>query len=235
MIKSALTLALAVLCLASTRIAAADMSSTLLDAPAMKAADARLNQAWKALLDGKSPREVTLLRSMQRDWLKSYPPHIRDANELARYYDERTAYLKSITGRNDLKALIQEEAVFGRYGRQVEACWYQGEETICNGMVDSAVFLLPTAVPGEARLIINTLFFNLHTCTLNEVGKFNIATGVLKVKLETGDEPYIQDVIAGENTLRIERPTAGTGFPAYCGVRGSIFNTYPRWRVVTGR
>jgi len=201
------------------------------ESPAVKAADVRLNQAWKALIEKSSAEEARLLRSMQRDWLKSVPQNEEEPDVLAAYYDDRTAYLEALTARKNIETLRREEAVFGRYGERIRSCWFEKGNQKCGGMVDSAVFLLPTSKPGEARLIIDTVFFNGHSCSLNEVGRFDLTKGVLTVELETMDGTrYMQEVVVDQTGMKIDRPVESVGTPGYCGARGSIFDNYPRWR-----
>ncbi|MBL8382761.1 MAG: DUF1311 domain-containing protein [Burkholderiales bacterium] len=199
-------------------------------------ADRALNRAWRALLDARAgaPAEVALLRREQRDWLLRRDKTMRDA--LKDLYDERIAYVESLVQQRPAADPARREAVFGRYGERVRRCYVDGT---CAGWGDSDVFILPTGKPGQARVLVDTLFFNGHSCTLDEVG--TMEDGHLVVLLDSWDaarkafvEKSCRVRIAFDpgRSLVIENP-GGCDSSAYCGTRGSLYGRYPRWRAGT--
>lgn len=199
-------------------------------------ADRRLNLAWRALLDAMAgaSKDVALLRLEQRDWLVRRDKTSLD--DLKGLYDQRLAYLEALQGRRETRDAAFREATFGRYGQRERLCFIN---TGCEGYGDSEVFILPAGEPGKARVLVDTLFFNGHSCTLDEVGSFEGPH--LMLQLDVWD-PVRRDVVEKACRVRvaftpgksiaIENP-ADCQVASYCGARGSLFGTYPRWRAGT--
>lgn len=196
-------------------------------------ADRRLNLAWRALLDAMAgaPKDIASLRREQRDWLVRRDRTMLD--DLKGLYEQRIAYFEALQGRRVSADAAHREATFGRYGQRVRLCFVN---TGCEGYGDSEVFILPLGDPGKARVLVDTLFFNGHSCTLDEIGTFE--GDKLILALDTWD-PVRKDVVEKSCRVRIaftpgrsmaiENP-ADCNIASYCGARGSLFGKYPRWR-----
>ena len=195
-------------------------------------ADRRLNRAWRDLLATTAKEDVALLRSEQRDWLLRRDRS--DIDDLKSLYEDRIAYLDQLARRVVAFDPSRREAIFGRYGERTRICLVDGT---CPSSGDSTVFVLPTGEPGRARVLVDTLFFNGHSCTLDAVGTFE--DGRLILMLDAWNDAR-KDIVEKScrvpirfdpgKSLTIERDADCGASSSYCGARGSLPGDYPRWR-----
>lgn len=197
-------------------------------------ADRRLNQAWSTLLATKTAAapEAALLKREQRDWLLRRD--MTGIDDLKNLYEDRIAYLGLLARGSAPFEPARREAVFGRYGERVQICIIDGT---CSGWGDSTVFVLPTGDAQRARVLIDTIFFNGHSCTLDEVGTFE---GDRLILMLDSWDPVRKDVVEKScrvpirfepgKSLTIDQSSDCGASSSYCGARGSLPGTYPRWR-----
>jgi uncharacterized protein YecT (DUF1311 family) len=199
--------------------------------------DAELNRAYAAAM--KASRRPQALRQEQRAWLWGRLAGKVDADveNDARDYAERIAVLRL---RADDPSLDLHDALLGRYGRMERACFFSqrskdGME--CEGRAPSTMTVLPVDA-SRARLIVDTLFFNGHSCSFDAIGTWEGNT------LRFREEGYVDGAVKpGACKLTVTFP-GGTlvsldedgGCRMACGARGSLSKREgdPKWPVSAG-
>lgn len=196
--------------------------------------DGELNVAYAAAL--KASKRPGALRQEQRAWLWGRMRGNAESDFAAAYrlHTERIAVLRM---RAADPGIDLRDAVMGRYGQMEQVCFVSqkakdGME--CEGDAPSTVTLLPVD-KARARLIVDTLFFNGHSCSFDAVGTWN--GEVLQFSeegFENGDfRPGVCKLRVSFKAGKLLSLDPDGGCRSACGARGSLSNGTgdPKWPV----
>jgi uncharacterized protein YecT (DUF1311 family) len=198
--------------------------------------DAELNLAYAAAL--KASKRPDALRQEQRAWVWGRLSGHAGSDFAAslRFHTERIAVLR-MRMRTAEPGIDLRDAVMGRYGQMQRLCFVSqkaknGME--CEGEAPSTMTLLPVD-KARARLIVDTLFFNGHSCSFDAVGTWNGDV------LEFSEEGFENgDIRPGACKLKLSFKAgkllsldSDGGCRSACGARGSLSNGTgePKWPV----
>jgi uncharacterized protein YecT (DUF1311 family) len=196
--------------------------------------DAELNLAYTSAL--KASTRPDALRQEQRAWVwgRMSGNARSDFAAFHRFHIERIAVLRM---RMAEPGIDLHDAVMGRYGRMQPLCFVSqsaksGME--CRGEAASTMTLLPVD-RARARLIVDTLFFNGHSCSFDAVGIWNgEVLDFSEEGFENGEfRPGACKLKVSFMAGKLMSLDSDGGCRSACGARGSLSNGTgdPKWPV----